>query len=194
MPATERQIAANRRNAKKSTGPVTAEGKRRSSRNGTKHGLYSKDIVIDCPAFKEDREQYETLLVNLQEEFSPSTPYENKLVTTLTNSLWRLRRFSKVNRLSSDDTVSVFFGLLKSDFGFKHTSLPGRKGDPDLKKVRSKINRQMHVIYKMLKHLKETEHNHKPTEAQNESSIQNGNPNPTTKSYVRSHEQLTRPH
>jgi hypothetical protein len=36
---TERQIAANRANAKKSTGPKTAAGKLRSSRNAYRHGL-----------------------------------------------------------------------------------------------------------------------------------------------------------
>lgn len=37
--ATEKQIAANRANAKKSTGPKSAAGKERSSRNSIKHGL-----------------------------------------------------------------------------------------------------------------------------------------------------------
>ena len=37
--ATERQIAANRANAKKSTGPKTAAGKIRSSHNAFRHGL-----------------------------------------------------------------------------------------------------------------------------------------------------------
>lgn len=37
--ASERQILANRRNAQKSTGPKTALGKKRSSKNGYKHGL-----------------------------------------------------------------------------------------------------------------------------------------------------------
>jgi hypothetical protein len=37
--ATEKQIAANRANAKKSTGPKTAAGRLKSSRNAYRHGL-----------------------------------------------------------------------------------------------------------------------------------------------------------
>src|SRR4249920_3530405 len=37
--ASEKQIAANRRNARKSTGPRTSPGKSRSSRNAYRHGL-----------------------------------------------------------------------------------------------------------------------------------------------------------
>jgi hypothetical protein len=39
--ATERQIAANRRNARKSTGPRSHAAKERSSRNAYRHGLSS---------------------------------------------------------------------------------------------------------------------------------------------------------
>ena len=37
--ASERQLAANRANARKSTGPRSAPGKKRASRNALKHGL-----------------------------------------------------------------------------------------------------------------------------------------------------------
>lgn len=37
--ASERQIAANRRNAQKSTGPKSQSGKQRSSKNAYRHGL-----------------------------------------------------------------------------------------------------------------------------------------------------------
>jgi hypothetical protein len=37
--ATERQIAANRHNARKSSGPRSASGKQRSSKNAFRHGL-----------------------------------------------------------------------------------------------------------------------------------------------------------
>jgi hypothetical protein len=45
MMASERQIAANRRNARRSTGPATMAGKRRSSSNALRHGL-SRPLVI----------------------------------------------------------------------------------------------------------------------------------------------------
>ncbi len=40
--ATAAQIAANRRNARKSTGPKTGRGKRASARNAVKHGIYAE--------------------------------------------------------------------------------------------------------------------------------------------------------
>jgi hypothetical protein len=40
--ATVAQIAANRRNARKSTGPKTGQGKRASARNAVKHGVYGE--------------------------------------------------------------------------------------------------------------------------------------------------------
>jgi hypothetical protein len=40
--ASDRQIAANRKNAKKSTGPVSNKGKQRSRQNAIRHGLATK--------------------------------------------------------------------------------------------------------------------------------------------------------
>jgi hypothetical protein len=50
--ASERQIAANRRNAKKSSGPRSADGKARSRRNALRHGLSIASRAI--PAFQQD--------------------------------------------------------------------------------------------------------------------------------------------
>ncbi|MGY4478386.1 hypothetical protein ACVILL_005800 [Bradyrhizobium sp. USDA 3364] len=41
--ASERQIEANRNNARRSTGPKTGQGKARSSRNALRHGLSRPD-------------------------------------------------------------------------------------------------------------------------------------------------------
>jgi hypothetical protein len=45
--ASERKIAANRRNAKKSTGPRSASGKKRSGQNAHRHGLAKSLSTVD---------------------------------------------------------------------------------------------------------------------------------------------------
>ncbi len=44
--STEKQTAANRRNAEKSTGPKTEAGKQRSSQNALIHGVCSTQMII----------------------------------------------------------------------------------------------------------------------------------------------------
>ncbi|MEA2709630.1 MAG: hypothetical protein QOF78_2231, partial [Phycisphaerales bacterium] len=46
-PVSQRKRRANRRNAQKSTGPRTAEGKRRAARNSISHGIFCFDLLLD---------------------------------------------------------------------------------------------------------------------------------------------------
>ena len=46
MPTSIRKIIANRKNCKKSTGPITNKGKLKSSLNSIKHGLYAEKIAV----------------------------------------------------------------------------------------------------------------------------------------------------
>src|SRR3970040_730271 len=73
---TRKQRAATRRNAKKSTGPKTPEGKAKSAQNATKHGLLSgRPVLAD-----EDPAAYEEHRLPLLHELWPETPLEKKIV------------------------------------------------------------------------------------------------------------------
>jgi len=90
--ATEKQIHANRENAKKSTGPRTDEGKHRVSRNGLKHGLLSTVCVIPG----EDPADYDKHLSGYQDQYWPSNPFEHALVRQMADAEWRLQRISRL--------------------------------------------------------------------------------------------------
>ena len=88
--ASEKQLAANRANAKRSTGPKTKEGKARSRANAWKHGVTAEYIVLCC----EDPAEFNGLRAELWEEFRPRPGLESVLVDRLAAQSWRLRRVS----------------------------------------------------------------------------------------------------
>ena len=98
MPS-EKQIAANRANAQKSTGPKTASGKQQSARNALKHGLLSKDLLL----FDESKEDYEQLLNGLIESHQPANLSEALLVEKMAIALWKMRRLNAV------ETATIHF-------------------------------------------------------------------------------------
>jgi len=83
-----KQIEANRRNARKSTGPVTPEGKERSRRNAVRHGLTAETVIA---AF-EDVEDYQAFEAAVIADYDAETAVERELVLRLASVLWRLRR------------------------------------------------------------------------------------------------------
>jgi hypothetical protein len=91
--ATERQIAANRRNAQSSTGPRTAEGKSASRFNALKHGV---DAQAQCiPG--ESIAALDQLAAEYHTRYAPATPEERALVDTLVSAEWELRRLRRAS-------------------------------------------------------------------------------------------------
>ncbi len=86
--ATDRQTAANRQNAKKSTGPRTESGKRRSRRNAFRHGLTAESVITVL----EDEAAYRKFEKIVLHDYAPETAIERGLVVRLASLLWRLRR------------------------------------------------------------------------------------------------------
>ena len=83
-----KQIEANRRNALKSTGPTTPEGKRRSRCNAVRHGLTAETVI----AALEDSEDYEAFEAAVISDYDAESAVERELVLRLASVLWRLRR------------------------------------------------------------------------------------------------------
>jgi hypothetical protein len=83
-----RQFEANRRNALKSTGPKSLEGKRISRRNALRHGL-TAETVIDSLEDTEDYRGFEAAIIS---DYNAETAVERELVLRLASLLWRLRR------------------------------------------------------------------------------------------------------
>jgi len=86
--STEKQIAANRLNAQKSTGPITPEGRAAVRLNGVKHGLTAQTLVLKG----ESESDFTALLDSYEAEHQPATPTEEALVLQLAMATWRLRR------------------------------------------------------------------------------------------------------
>src|SRR5580704_4702642 len=85
---TEKQLEANRRNAGKSTGPRTAEGKSNSSRNNLRHGLTGQISLLPT----EDREAHDGFCNELIDSFNAETPMEAQLAHSIAEDSWRLNR------------------------------------------------------------------------------------------------------
>ena len=83
-----RQIEANRRNAHKSTGPTTEEGKQRSRCNAVRHGLTAETVI----GALEDAEDYKAFEAAIIADYDAQSAVERELVLRLASLLWRLRR------------------------------------------------------------------------------------------------------
>ena len=89
--ATQSQIDANRRNAQKSTGPTTPEGRAAVRHNALKHGLTAEILIPSM----EDQPEFDRLCDAFETEYQPVGPTEESLLENLAAAKWRLSRARK---------------------------------------------------------------------------------------------------
>jgi len=89
---SQARIEANQKNAQKSTGPKTAEGKARTRLNGLKHGMRAETIVLPT----EDLAEFAAELQAWTEDWKPPTAARKILVERGAVAAWRLRRSVRV--------------------------------------------------------------------------------------------------
>jgi hypothetical protein len=84
--ASQRQIAANQKNAKRSTGPKTAKGKATSRCNAIRDGLTGQVITLS----DEDRPIFEQLIAEMLAALNPQNALESKIAHSIAWDTWRL--------------------------------------------------------------------------------------------------------
>lgn len=88
---SERRLAANRANAKKSTGPRTQRGKGYSRLNSFKHGLFAKKVMFDDRGKLLDPELF-GLYEALCEQYGTDDIRVQLLLDTLIMDCWRMKQ------------------------------------------------------------------------------------------------------
>jgi hypothetical protein len=86
--SSTKKIAANRANARKSTGPKTPAGKEASCRNSLVHGLTAEVLLLD----HEDPAEFQALRRAMFEMYPPTDALDGSYVDRLVSLVWRLRR------------------------------------------------------------------------------------------------------
>ena len=99
---TKRQIEANRRNAARSTGPRTDEGKQASRLNAIRHGLLADTAFV--PSL-DDRDEWERYRADVLESLQPDGALEELLAERVVGTAWRLARVARYERDAIDDAV-----------------------------------------------------------------------------------------
>ena len=162
---SSRKIAANRRNASKSTGPRQA-GKRMVAKNALKHGFFSKWLLIPHPDGKEDPTEYQNLYAALRVHYQPLDFLEELWVEKIAVWSWRLRRLLRcesgqisralaehnheTKQLSAADSGELALPALSSpeiDAITDHLFLPPKEELDKLLRYEAMINKQLnHAI------------------------------------------------
>jgi len=85
---TAKQWVANQLNAKKSTGPKTPAGKRKSRGNALTHGLFAEDLLV----YGEKTEVFEDYKKSMIDNLDPQNALEEECALQIINTGWNIRR------------------------------------------------------------------------------------------------------
>src|SRR5260370_3549185 len=120
--SSQAQIDANRRNAQKSTGPATPEGRAAVRLNALKHGLTSTILLLT----DEDRHEFNRLCEAYEAEYQPAGPTEEALLKNLVAADWRMGR---ARRFEVGFFARQSFELSKSELNYATFNTHSRLSD-----------------------------------------------------------------
>ncbi|MCL5005520.1 MAG: hypothetical protein M1404_03215 [Acidobacteria bacterium] len=96
-PLSPRQIRARRLNARKSTGPRTAAGKRRAALNALKYGTHTGPQSLPEMLYElgESPQEYQSFLADLLAALAPSNAVERMLAEDIATLAWKKKRLDR---------------------------------------------------------------------------------------------------
>lgn len=100
---TDAQIEASRLNGAKSKGPITEDGRIRSSQNATKHGMAGHKLMV---IEGESLQEWSDTIDEHVRAFEPETRLEWQLVVEIAAASWRLRRSKFVETAMIDREIA----------------------------------------------------------------------------------------
>ena len=89
--ASARQGSSNRRNAQRSKGPRTSEGRARSSKNALSHGALAQQVLLPS----ENESDLADLRDDLRQELRPQGPLQEQWFEVIVDGFWRLQRIRR---------------------------------------------------------------------------------------------------
>lgn len=100
---TAKVVAANKKNAERSTGPKTERGKNNSRFNALTHGLFSQQLVIQ--GIGEKQADFDALRAQVWADFQPVNIAEAMLAAKLVHNSWRWLRIRRSEDAEVQRTV-----------------------------------------------------------------------------------------
>ena len=137
---TEKQIQASRANGSRSHGPVTPDGKQRSSQNALRHGLLAATVVLQ----HEDTENFQTYLDQHIERFQPVDYVEMNVVEEMVAATWRLHRAWALQTHLLDKEIETHVG--EEVFDAMATSVTRLSTEPGLALLH-RYETRLHLVY-----------------------------------------------
>jgi hypothetical protein len=114
-----KQLEANRRNALKSTGPRTTQGKAAVRLNALKHGLHAQELVLS----PEEQTEFDRVFADFLDDLRPDGPAGTLLVRQIAETSWRIALL----RAYETQLLNEYLRKLKPSLKKKYRNLTPRQ-------------------------------------------------------------------
>jgi hypothetical protein len=167
---SELKSATSRANGAKSDGPITPEGRDKSSQNSLNHGFTAKKtVLLAC----ENPDQFQEMLGDYAHTYQPGSPVEEDLVAEMVACRWRMLRLRMIETALMDSEMErdVPEAETSDDPGYR-MAFAFRRPVNGSRAISLASRSRLHRIH---------EHSHRTLrELQNNPSVSAGSPEPVS--------------